>query len=64
MRGSSAKLRVVMPVYVVAALEFSPQELNSARCTTFLALLMGNEKSASPGMWARAFKRGDRIPHT
>ena len=46
MRGSSEKRRTEMPVYVVAALEISPQELNSERCTTFLGPLSGNEKYA------------------
>ena len=44
--GSSEKRRTEMPVYVVAALEFSPQELNSERCTTLLGPLSGSEKYA------------------
>ena len=47
MRGSSEKRRILMPVYVVAALEDSPQELYSARCTTFRGpLTAGSEKNA------------------
>ena len=45
MRGSSLKRRLGTPVYVVADVALSPQELNSARCTSLAnPLFDGNEQ--------------------
>ena len=64
MRGSSFKRRIETPVYVVADVARSPQELNSDRCTSLVdPVFAGNEHSATSRV-LRAKFGSDRFAHS